>query len=133
MARLDERPSYYGTYDGICVYRMHGGDFMRSASSLTGERVKTKAEFKNTMAWAQLLKTASRLASAVYAMLPSSRRKHPFYRKLTGHAMKLLKEGRTEGEVVVALMIAIKLPPRKPKKVRTKLITMHFSLQAIIK
>jgi len=69
------------------------------------------------MAWAFRLADASRLASAVYALLPAYRRKFPLYRKLTGQAMRLLKSGMGEGVTVVELLIGLKLPKRKAKKI----------------
>ncbi|HSC36962.1 MAG TPA: hypothetical protein VLD19_03785 [Chitinophagaceae bacterium] len=132
MGQLLEPPDYYGTYDGICVYRMNGKDFLRSASSLTRKRVKKDAAFRNTRAWAARMATASRLASAVYAMLPPYRRKFPFYRKLTGQAMQLLKAGQEEGAVVAELMIAIRLPQRKPrKKAVIRTIPMIYSRSCV--
>lgn len=113
MARLRKPPPFYGTRHGICVYQMYGEDFVRKASSLTGERVKKDPAFTSTMAYAALLKKASWLASSVYAMLPGYRKKHSLYRKLTGAAMRLLKEGREEGETAVELMIFIRLPKKK--------------------
>jgi len=126
MARLLQPPSFYGTCYGICTYKMYGQDFIRKASSLTGERVKTEAVFKNTMSWAHRLAAASRLASAVYAMLPVSRRKYAIYRKLTGKAMRLLKEGIAEGMVVVELMIVIRLRKRKRKKNMGKVTVLYL-------
>ena len=119
MGRLLTPPLRYGTAHGICVYHMQGGDFLRTASSLTAERVKTAPEFKNTMAWAELLKAASRLGAAVYSMLAPYRRKHRLYKKLTGMAMRLLKEGKTEGETVVELMLFIQLKKKKRTARRT--------------
>jgi len=102
---------------------------MRKASSLTGERVKTDPEFKNTMAWAELLKAASRLGAAVYSMLAPYRRKHKLYKSLTGMAMRLLKEGKTEGETVVELMLSIQLK----KKKRTKRYTAPQETAPVIR
>ncbi len=116
MAWLNSPPEKYGTFGNICVYPMYGKACMRTASSLTGERVKEDPAFKNTMASAKRLTDASRLAAAVYAMLPPSRQKHRLYRRLTGQAIKLVKERHTEGGVVVELMITIQLPRRKPRK-----------------
>ena len=126
MARLNSPPEKYGTFDGICVYHdsLHDADFMRTASSLTGERVKEDPAFKKTMELAARMVTASRLAAAVYAMMPPYRRKHRYYRKLTGLAMKHLKEDKTEGEVVVELMMAIQLPKRKPRRKAAKRIIL---------
>lgn len=86
---------------------------MRTPSSLTGERVMEDPAFEPTMAYAAMLAKASWLASSVYTMLPNYRKKHSLYRKLTGAAMRLLKEGREEGEVAVELMISIRLPQKK--------------------
>ncbi len=124
MARLLTPPDKYGTFGPVCIYHMYDADFMRSASSLTGERVKKAVEFVNTMASAKRIGAASRLASAVYNMLPAWRRKHPFYRKLTGIAAKLLKEGREASAVVVELMIAIRPPKRKARKKTAKRVTI---------
>ena len=69
-------------------------------SSLSEKRVKSDPAFKETMRYAELLGRASQIASAVYRGLPKSKRKHGLYRKLTGEAMKLLKDGRTDHEVL---------------------------------
>jgi len=113
MGRLLTPPPYYGTFHNLCVYHMRGEDFVRTRSSLTGERVKTAPEFIPTMAWAALLKQASRLGAAVYSMLAPYRKKHKLYKKLTGQAMRLLKEGKTEGETVVELMLFIQFKKKK--------------------
>ncbi len=117
MARSPRPSSFYGTCNGICVYRMYGNDYIRTASSLTGERVKKDPAFKNTMAWAGRLAAASKLASAVYAMLPNYRRKFRLYRKLTGKSMQLLKAGKAVGETVVELLLFVRLPKKKAKKI----------------
>jgi len=113
MGRLLTPPLRYGTAHGICVYPMRGQAFVRKASSLTAEQVKTAPEFKQTMAWAELLKAASRLGGAVYSMLAPSRKKHQLYRTLTGMAMRLLKQGKTDGETVVELMLFIQSKKKK--------------------
>ncbi|MBS1566193.1 MAG: hypothetical protein JST39_17550 [Bacteroidetes bacterium] len=116
MAKLLSPPTWYGTRYGVCVYKSRGENLVRKASSLDGKRVKTAPEFKNTRIWAERMKEAARLAGAVYDMLPPSRRKFRFFRKLTGQAMRLLKEGGGEGAVVVELMIFIRLPKRNRRK-----------------
>jgi len=116
MARLLTPPSFYGTKYGLCTYHMYDNDYVRTASSLTAERVKEDPAFKNTRAWAAMMVQASGLAAAVYAMLPDYRKKHPLYRKLTGHAMRLLKQGRQEGEIIVELMLFINPLVKKTTK-----------------
>jgi hypothetical protein len=119
MARLLQPAPFYGTFkdQGICIYRMHGIDYIRAASSLTGKRVKTDAKFRKTMEWANRLAAASGLASAVYAMLPKYRRKHRLYRLLTGRAMQLIKAGSSVGETVVELLLLVRLPKKKARKI----------------
>ncbi len=130
MARLHQPPSFYGTYKGICIYRMYDNDYMRTASSLTGERVKTDAKFKNTMASANWLAAASKLASAVYAMLPNYRRKFRLYRKLTGKSMQLLKAGKAVGEIVVELLLFVRLPKQKATKITGQRNRMRITRHA---
>jgi hypothetical protein len=79
---------------------MHGRYFMRSRSSLTGERVKKDAAFRKTMEYATLLAKASRIGSTVYAGLPAHQKKHALYRKLTGEAMTWLKYGWKETDIL---------------------------------
>ncbi len=127
MARLHQPPPFYGTRNGICTYKMYGNDYMRTASSLTGKRVKEDPVFKSTMAWAQRLAAASKLASAVYAMLPNYRRKFRLYRKLTGKSMQLLKAGKGIGEAVVELLLFVCVSKKKAKKITGRRTRMRFS------
>ena len=53
------------------------------------------------MQYAGLLGKASKIASTIYRLLPQ--REHGFYRRLTGMAMQLLKQGRLAEEVFVQL------------------------------
>jgi hypothetical protein len=57
------------------------------------------------MEYANLLASASKIASGVYRQMKE--KKYPHYRKLTGKAMKLLKAGLTEPDVIS------KMAPRK--------------------
>jgi len=132
MGTLSRPPKKYGTYHGLCVYRMLGKDRVRKASSLTGKRVKEEAAFKNTRAWAGRLAQASRLARAVYDMLSPCRKRHSLYRKFTGKAMKLLTAGATEGEVVVELMLLIRLPKRKPRKKKARHAAVKQETERVI-
>ncbi|MBS1564625.1 MAG: hypothetical protein JST39_09560 [Bacteroidetes bacterium] len=105
MGRLIGGAPFYGTKHGICIYRMRGRDFVRAASSLTAKRVLTDPAFAATRQWADRLRQASVLAAAVYDMFPPSKRKFRYYRRLTGIAMRCLKQNMTPGEAVVTLMI----------------------------
>ncbi|NII25499.1 hypothetical protein HB364_10425 [Pseudoflavitalea sp. X16] len=73
---------------------------MRTRSSLTGERVKKDPAFRKTMQFAGLLAKASRIGSAVYALVPADRKQHSLYRKLTGEAMTWLKYQWKETDII---------------------------------
>ena len=83
----------------VTPYTLRGKRFVRAKSSLTRKRVKTAKEFKLTMINARLLAKASKIASEVYRALPQRKREHPYYRLLTGKAIKMLKAGASEDEV----------------------------------
>jgi len=81
------------TVNILTFYKLRDKYYVRMRSRLSGERVKHSPEFKNTMTHAHRMGIASRLASVVYSQLPPSWKLHDLYRKLTGHAINLLKEG----------------------------------------
>src|SRR6185369_13419082 len=90
-----------GNIEGaVCIYFLNGELCIRSASTLSADRVKKSPEFKNTMINASLMSKASRISSMIYKTLPGKKRKHERYRRLTGLAMKYLKAGREEEEVI---------------------------------
>ena len=90
-----------GNIDGaVCIYFLNGELCIRSASTLSSERVKKSPEFKNTMINAGLMSKASKISSMIYKTLPDKKRKHARYRFLTGLAMKYLKSGKNEDEVI---------------------------------
>jgi hypothetical protein len=72
---------------------------MRSASSLTGSRVKEDPAFAKTMHNAGILARASKLASQVYKTMPAGKQRWQ-YRTLTSRAMELLKHNLTDDEIV---------------------------------
>jgi len=96
MARQTGPNPFIGRRGILLGYRMAGKYYARVISSLTAERVLNDPAFKQTMQYAGLLGKASRIASAIYRLLPE--REHGFYRELTGMAMRLLKQGRTGEE-----------------------------------
>lgn len=89
-----------GTIDNITFYQLEGIYYARKKSSLSGRRVKTHSHFKRTMENAFRLADASKIASAVYRLIPKSERQHKMYRVLTGAAMDLLKQGSTKEEAL---------------------------------
>jgi hypothetical protein len=108
MAKQTGPNPFIGRRGDLLGYRMAGQYYVRIISSLTAERVLTDPAFKQTMQYAGLLGKASKIASAIYRLLPE--REHGFYRELTGMAMRLLKQGRTGEEAFEQLYNEFILP-----------------------
>ena len=89
-----------GSIAGICFYKLDGNYYARTKSSLTSKRVKTSKAFKETMRYAGLFAKASVTGSVIYRMLPENKRNRQVYQQLTGKAMKMLKDGMSEKQVL---------------------------------
>jgi hypothetical protein len=92
-----------GCYGNLCFYCMDGKYYARLKSSLDRKRVKRDPAFHKTMRNAELFGKASKIASYIYRALPKKEKEHALYRKLTGRAMLLLKDGKKEEEVMILL------------------------------
>lgn len=90
--RHDIIPPFVGTRGCITIYKMYDRYYARAKSSLTGKRVKKDKAFRRTMDNANRLAAASRIASAVYRLVPAESKQHTLYRKLTGMAIERLKQ-----------------------------------------
>jgi hypothetical protein len=88
-----------GTFDELCFYKMEGQYYIRVKSSLTSKRVKNCSTFKNTMESARQLAAASVIASQVYRTVSKEKRKVELYRKMTGIAKLLFKNGKNNEKV----------------------------------
>ena len=114
MAKQTGPNPFTGRRGNLQGYRMAGTYYARMVSSLTAERVLKDPAFKRTMQFAGLLGRASKIASAIYRLLPE--REHGFYRKLTGMAMQLLKQGKTPEEAFKQLYNDFIPPPVKSRR-----------------
>ncbi|MFT3823434.1 MAG: hypothetical protein QM731_05915 [Chitinophagaceae bacterium] len=103
MAKQLGRFKYEKTLGCITFYRRGDKWYARQKSSLSRRRVKTSKEFANTMKSAHRLGRAAKHAAAVYSKLPESWKLFELYRKLTGIAVRLLKEGRGCNDIRHAL------------------------------
>ncbi|MFT3826880.1 MAG: hypothetical protein QM731_23350 [Chitinophagaceae bacterium] len=84
----------------LTLYMLNGEYLIRTRSSLTGEKVKRAACFKNTMRSAGRLGSASSLAAAVYNQLPEGWKLHSLYRTMTGIVTLLIKAGEQDGAAI---------------------------------
>lgn len=72
---------------------------MRAKSSLSGKRVKRDPKFGATMQYAKWMGEASVIASGVYRQMDAGTKNRRLYQQLTGKALRLLREGKSENEI----------------------------------
>ena len=85
--------AFTGTDGGIYAYISQGRVIYRSASSLTGARVKKDPAFEGFRKSCNRMKEASPIAAALYSQIPKEQKQFSLYRLLTGEALKMIKEG----------------------------------------
>src|ERR1019366_10321859 len=99
MAKQAGNIKLTGCIHNLQFYKMDGKYYVRKKSSLTGRRVKTDKAFTLTMAYADLLKMASPIASKVYLQMPKNERDNKYRQKLVGLAMQMIKQGMPVEEI----------------------------------
>ncbi len=104
MAKQTGPIFFTGTIGNITGYQLDGVYYARKKSSLSGKKVKTHRHFKRTMENAFRLADASKIASAVYRLIPRSEKQHTMYREMTGVAINMLNQGCNKEEIL-SLMI----------------------------
>jgi hypothetical protein len=89
----------------MCFYYSphFGQNIWRRGSSLTGERTKNDPAFKGFCQSSSRLKEASPIAASLYKLVPGPVKQYALYRKLTGEAIKMLKEGMEAALITEAL------------------------------
>src|SRR5689334_10598025 len=88
----------------LVFYKMGNEYYVRTKSSLTGKRVKKDPKFSRSMMSAGRLARASKIGSIVYKALPANFKQFFMYRAFTGEAVKMLKQGMSEEEILEKLM-----------------------------
>jgi hypothetical protein len=117
MARLTSIPPFTGTRGPVTIYYMFGKPFMRSRSSLTGERVKKDPVFRNTMKNADLMATGSPIASKVYAFVLVQHKSRKLFNKINGEVRVWLKYGWNKEDIIEYLTpkyTGVQLPVEAP-------------------
>lgn len=89
----------------VCVYMMDGKWYIRAKSSLSRKKVLKSPAFAKTRQYAGKMAIASRMASEVYRMLPSKKRKRERYQEMTGFAASRLYHGIDEAQVRERLIL----------------------------
>ena len=96
MAKQIGKIKITGTINELVFYKMYGEYYVKMKSSLKSNRVKKDPAFKKTMAYAELLAKASKIASKLYNNLPEKEKGIKVFRKITGKVMIELKRGQSE-------------------------------------
>lgn len=96
-----------GTIGRVCFYKLEDSYYARTKSSLSGKKVKTCSKFAKTMCNAGLFARASVIGSAVYRMRPLKEKNRRLNQQLTGQAMKMLKSGLEENEIIKSLKASL--------------------------
>jgi len=112
--------AFTGTAGVICCYRSQGRFIYRSATSLTGERVKQDPAFEGFRKSGNRMKEASPIAAALYNQIPAAQKQYSLYRQLTGEALKLIKKD-VDKRVIIETLQRLYIDPilQKPA-VKTK-------------
>ncbi len=92
-----------GTLGGLTCYISRGVNIYRKASSLTGARVKKDPAFAGFRKSGNRMKEASPIDSSLYAQLPKDKKEFSLYRRLTGEALNMIKQG-VEKEIIAATL-----------------------------
>lgn len=93
MAKQTGPYKIIGVILNLQFYKMDDQYYVRKKSSLTRNRVKNDKAFTLTMVHANILGTASKIASAVYQQIPKEIRKSSYFYQLTKRAQKMIKQG----------------------------------------
>lgn len=116
-----------GTIGDRTYYKLNGQYLVRAKSTLSRRRVKRSPAFRRTMEYAGWLGQASKVAAEVYRMMQREKRKVKVYRKMTGEAMEMIRQGMDVAKVKDQLMqqylpkaqpvlqpVQVKVPKQKP-------------------
>lgn len=108
-----------GTRIDLTCYCLNGSYYARKKSTLSRQRVRKSPAFRQTMISARALGHAARIASRLYKLLPPHKRLFPFFRRLTGHAYRLIKKkDRAHNEIFFHLRKKY-IPTPQPTLVHT--------------
>jgi len=110
-------PFYFtGTIDDVVFYKLGGNYYMRLKGEPTSgmrKRLKDPKHYPLLNLRKREFAQAGQLAKEVYRALPLKLRGHGVYGKLTGKAVRMLREGKS-AETVKTLLLQELLPTEQP-------------------
>lgn len=116
MAKLPGDIDFTGTIDGLTIYKMYGSYFVRTKSSLTGKRFWKDKAFEGSRKSSGQLAKASTLTSGFYRTYPAEHKRKGLFNEMTGKVKLWMKEGKTEGEMLLLLQEHYPVKQKKIKK-----------------
>src|SRR5450631_3292929 len=105
MAINKGKDLFIGTRNVLTGYMAGGQNIVRARSLLTSERVKDDPAFDGFRKSCGRMKLASVMASSLYNQIPKELRRFSLYRQLTGEALKMLKQGKDQMDIVEKLQV----------------------------
>ena len=120
-----------GTGGGLCTYISKGRCIVRSASSLTGARVRKEPAFEGFRRSGNRMKEASPTAAALYQQIPKEKRQFSLYRLLTGEVLNLIKQGIAR-EMIIAQLQELYIDPVLRENVQEKAVKAQPTLPGLI-
>lgn len=93
MAKQEGVIKITGTIGNITFYKMNGGYYARSKSSLTGKRVKKDPNYYRFRMYSSRMACSSATAAKIYRSLRNEERDVSLYRRMVSEGMRLLRAG----------------------------------------
>jgi hypothetical protein len=92
-----------GDFKVFYAYMSNGLNIIRKPSSLTGLRVARDPAFNGFRQSTNRMKEASPIASVLYSLIPKEQKVYALYRRLTGDALRMIKQGIDKEEIIATL------------------------------
>ena len=94
-----------GSICGNTYYQVNGKNFVRKKSSLNKAAMLNNPAFETVWKNAVVFGKAASLAARVYRFLPNQQKQHGLIGKIIAHAVKLLRNGNYEIEIIGTLAL----------------------------
>jgi len=91
------------TIDNLIFYQWRNGWYVRTKGTITAKRIKKDPAFHAFRQNSDIMRRASKLASQVYDTVAQQQRSRQLYNRLTGEAIKQIREGMPEEKIITRL------------------------------
>ena len=118
-----------GTQGGITCYISQGKNIFRTASPLTGARVKKDPAFAGFRKSSNRMREAAPIAASLYHQIPKEKKEFSLYRRLTGEAIKMIRDGIDQEIITQKLYDAYIIPLAEPAAMDEECLDMSSGLK----